>query len=74
MRTTLLKNGYPLDPLNEKIFERCKKLIANLHKTNQVCEIYNIDYKESHNFSIYSKLPRTAMLLPGQMMTSFPQV
>ena len=47
MRSTLLKNGYPLDLLNEKIFERYKKLIANLHKTNQVCEIYNIDYRES---------------------------
>ena len=47
MRSTLLKNGYPLELLNEKIFERYKKLIANLHKTNQIYEIYNVDFRES---------------------------
>ena len=31
----------------KKIFERYKKLITNQHKTSQVCEIYNIDYRES---------------------------
>ena len=47
MRSTLLKNSYPLELLNEKIFERYKKLIANIHKTNQVCEIYDVDFRES---------------------------
>ena len=54
VRSTLLKNGYPLDLLNEKIFERYKKIferykksITNLNKTSQVCEIYNIDYREN---------------------------
>ena len=36
VRSMILKNGYSLEPLNKKIFERYKKLIANLHKTNQV--------------------------------------
>ena len=40
-------NGYPLDLLNEKIFERYKKLITIQHKTSQVRKIYNIDYRES---------------------------
>ena len=47
MLSTLLNNGYPFGLLNEKIFEHYKKLIANLHKTNQVCEIYEIDFRES---------------------------
>ena len=47
VRSTLLKNGYPLEFLNEKNFERYKKLIANLHKTNQVCGIYKVDFRES---------------------------
>ena len=47
MRSTLLKNDYPLELLNEKILERYKKLIANLHKTNPVCEIYDVDFRES---------------------------
>ena len=47
VRSTLIKNGYPLDLLNEKIFERYKKLITIQHKTSQVREIYNIYYRES---------------------------
>ena len=30
----MLKNGYPLEVLNEKFFERYKKLISNQQKTN----------------------------------------
>ena len=32
VRSTLLKNGYPLDLLNEKIYERYKKLFSNQQK------------------------------------------
>ena len=43
----MLKNGYPLELYNEKFFEHYKKLIANLYKTNQLCEIYDVDFRES---------------------------
>ena len=54
VRSTLLKNGYPLELLNKNIFERYKKLIANLHKTNQVCEIYDADFRESRKVTNFS--------------------
>ena len=57
VRSTLLKSGYPLECLNEKIFERFKKLIANLHKTNEVCEIYNIDFRESRKVITFTYIP-----------------
>ena len=47
MRSTLLKNSYPLELLNEKIFEHYKKLIANLQKTNSLCKIYDMDFRQS---------------------------
>ena len=47
VRSTSLKNGYPLELLNEKIFERYKKLISNQQKTNSVFEVYDIDNQEN---------------------------
>ena len=43
------KNGYPIELLNEKIFERYKKLISNQQITNSVFEIYNIDNQENRS-------------------------
>ena len=57
MRPTLLKNVYPLELLNENIFERYKKLIANQQKINLVCEIYYIGIQENRKIITFPYIP-----------------
>ena len=53
VRSTLLKNGYPLQLLSEKIFQRCREIISNQHKTFSMNKIYNIDNQENRKIIIF---------------------
>ena len=45
-RFTLLKNGYPLELLNEKIFQRYREIISNQQTNFSINKIYDIDNQE----------------------------
>ena len=52
MRSALLKNGYPLQLLNEKIFQRYREIICKEQKTFSMNKNYDIDNHENRKIII----------------------
>ena len=53
VRSTLLKNGYPLQLLNEQIFQRYREIICNQQKTFSMNRNYDIDNQENRKTIIF---------------------
>ena len=53
VRSTLLKNGYPLQLLNENIFQRYREIIFNQQEAFSMNKIYDIDNQENRKIIIF---------------------